>query len=1042
VAEVAELRVHLLGGLSVEGVPVLSLGSRKARAVLRRLAVAAGGYVAGDELVDVAWPEGPPARAGEQLGVLVSRLRAVVGTERLERHPAGYALHADWLDTSAVRTHVHDGEAALQAGRSADALSAGRAAVALLRGPVLPEDDSEAVQDERAAVERYGVRARLLTAEAALATGAPWEALELATQCREQDPYDETALRLVLRALAATSRTAQAVTVYLEAAAALREDLGTDPEPETEQLYLDLLREQPAAATSRAAAPTAPAGREAELSVLSQHWDRSAAGSPSLVVVEGPAGIGKSTLLEALSQQVGGDALVLRAAPDALGAELPLQPLFDVLRQVLAEHSDNAALALLGADGELLGPLLGRAPGRVSTASSFAAVTSGSARAVLLSALDGMVERLSQDRPVLLMLDDAHAADASTAQLLQHCCRPGLWRRLLVVVATRPSEGPTWQGTRLAVGPLDRAAVVTLVGEARADELLQRSGGHPLFLAELARHEGADPPASVLAAIAARCAGTDEVGQTLRTAAVLGAPDDVDLLAQVQDLGRRQVLAHLEAGLRQGLLVEDVQGCTFAHQMFREAFAAAVGPTRAAALHREAAQVLSHRRTTDPRRVAHHADLGGEPRLAAEALTAAAQLASLRYEHAEALSLLDRAIAHEDVVPRRLARARVLLVLGRYDEAQADADDALSRGAGAAGLEVAALAAYFERDLDRALELADEGAAIATDPELAAGCWCLAGRTLLTMGRLDEALERLGEATDLATGPMRAVAAVWRATTLAMRGSGNEAYRLARSATASSARHDPAVEPYREVALGRALTTLDRPYEALQAFEQLATVVERQQLGRFAGRAENYRSWVLRNLGAHQEAADATASAWELVGPLRDLGHAEAHSHAALDLADTALRAGRLDDADTWLTRMSQAPTTPHVMRWRIDLRHDLLRGRWALASGDAVVAAELAEQVRSAAERLGVPRFARQAEVLSARSSGAYDLERLSATAAALATAAPLESWWLLAELARDTGEQRFLALARERVDALLAGAGPYAEPLKTAAHLLLEGG
>lgn len=1035
------LRVRLLGGLEVEGVPVLSLGSRKARAVLRRLALAGGAYVAADDLVDTAWPEGPPHRATEQLGVLVSRLRGVLGAERLERHPAGYALHADWLDTAALRQHVHEGESAQGAGRTTDALAAGRAAVALLRGPLLPEDDSEAAQEERTAVERYAARARLLTASAALATGASWEALELAARCREQDPYDESALRLQLRALAATSRTAQAVSTYLEAAAALREDLGTDPEPATEQLYLELLREQPTPTAVAASTPPPLAGRDAELGVLAQCWQDALSGSAGLVLLEGPAGIGKSTLLEALAQRVAGEGLVLRAAPDVLGAELPLQPVLDALRQALGDRGDAAAIALLGADEELLAPLLGLAPGRASAASAFAAVTSGSARAVTVTALESLLDRIALDRPVLLLLDDAHTADPSTAQLLHRCCRPGVRRRLLVVVAARPGEGPPWQGTRLGVGPLDRSAVAALVGEARADDLLERSGGHPLFLTELARHQGDDPPASVLAAVAARCAGTDAVADTLRTAAVLGAPDDVDLLAGVQELSTREVVRHLEAALRQGLVVEDARGCAFANELFRKAFAAGVGATRSAALHGEAALVLSRRRTSDPVRVAHHAELGGAPLVAAEALTSAAEVASQRNEHAEALRLLDRAITHEDLVARRLARARVLLLLGRYDDAQADADEALARGGGAAALEVAALTAYFERDLERALELADEGAAAATDPELAAGCWCLAGRALLTLGRLDEALERLGEAADLATGPMRAVAAVWRATTLSMRTGGEEAYRLARSATATSARNDPAVEPYRALALGRALTTLDRPFEALKAFDQVAALVERQGLGRFAGRAENYRSWVLRNLGEHDEAAASTTAAWELVGPLRDLAHAEAHAHAALDLADAALREGRLDDADTWLTRMSQAPTTAHVMRWRIDLRHDLLRGRWALAAGDASRAGEFAEQVRSGAERLGVPRFARQAEVLSARAHpGDVDLDRLEQSALALAEAAPLESWWLLAELARDTGERRFLALAADRVDALLAGAGPYGEQLRSAAHLLLE--
>jgi tetratricopeptide (TPR) repeat protein len=445
-------------------------------------------------------------------------------------------------------------------------------------------------------------------------------------------------------------------------------------------------------------------------------------------------------------------------------------------------------------------------------------------------------------------------------------------------------------------------------------------------------------------------------------------------------------------------------------------------------------------------RVARHADLGGEPLLAAEALTTAAQVASQRYAHAESLSLLDRAVVLEDTVERRLARARVLLLLGRLDQAEADAEEALALGAGAAGLEVAALVAYFERDLDRALELADEAARTATDPELVSGCCCLAGRVLLTVGRLDEGYARLVEAADVATGRMRGVAAVWMANLLSVRSDAAAAYRLARSATAASTRNDPAVEPYRAMAMGRALASLDRPHEALQAFEHLAEVVERQQVSRFAGRADNFRSWVLRNLGAPDDASAASQAAWDAVGEVRDLSHAEAHCHAALDLADAALRVGDLDTAHDWLDRMAQAPTSPHVMRWRLDLRHLVLRGRWSLLAGDAEAAADLAAQAEDGGTRLGVPRFTCQARLVGAQAAllqgGTVDLDALEATAVQLAQVAPLESWWLLAELARDTGERRFHRLAELRVEALLPGAGPWADHLRAAARTALERG
>jgi DNA-binding SARP family transcriptional activator/tetratricopeptide (TPR) repeat protein len=1038
---VPELRVRLLGGLTVEGVPVLSLGSRKARAVLRRLALAEGGHVLAEDLAAAAWPEGLPARWPDQLAVLVSRLRGVVGAERLVRHPAGYGLLADWLDTTALREHVRAGEAALAAQDVTAALQRGRAAVALLRGPLLPEDGTEAVEEERTALARVAGRARLLTAEAAVASGSPWEALELAVRCREDDPYDEAALRVQLQALAATSRTATALTTYLEAAEQLRDELGTEPQARTQQVYLDLLREEPVQPLAPAA-PASLAGRDADLRLLQDAWATAVSGEPRLVLVEGPPGIGKSSLLEAFAVQVGPEALVVRAAPDVLGADLPLQPVLDALgRAVGALGRDD----VLEPDADLLAPLLGRARPARSTASAFATMTTGAGRAVLLTALETLLHRLGGDRPVLLLLDDGHGVDATTAQLLHRCTRSGAGHRLLVVVAARKGHGPGWQGTRLELGPLDRSAAALVVGQERVDELWQRSGGHPLFLVELARYQGSSPPSSVLTAVASRCAGTDEVADTLRTAAVLGTADDLELLSAVLGVPRRTVLARLEDGARQALLVEDAHGFSFAHELFREAFSAGIGPTRTAELHADAARALAARRTAEPTRIAHHATLGGDPLLAAEALTTAAELADQRYEHEQARALLDRAVALEDSVTRRLVRARVLLQLGRYDEAERDAQEAFAQGAGAAALELTALAAYFQRDLDRALELADEAARSATDPELAAGCWCLAGRVLLTLGRLDEGTERLAEAADLATGRMRGVTAVWQANALSLRDHGQEAYRLARGATALAARRDPLVEPYRAMALGRALAQLDRPFEALRAFEEMAAVVERQQITRFAGRSENFRGWVLRNLGAHEQAEDLTLAAWELVGPVRELAHAEAHCHAVLDLADAALRRGDLDAAQEWLQRRERAPLSPHVMKWRIDLRHGLLAARLALAAGDHDTATERGLQVLAEAGRLGVSRFGAQAQALLARAELArgdrVDLDALERTAKAVTAGAPLESWWLLAELARDTGEPLFRRLAEKRVTLLVAGAGPWAEGLRTTADVVFQG-
>jgi tetratricopeptide (TPR) repeat protein len=245
------------------------------------------------------------------------------------------------------------------------------------------------------------------------------------------------------------------------------------------------------------------------------------------------------------------------------------------------------------------------------------------------------------------------------------------------------------------------------------------------------------------------------------------------------------------------------------------------------------------------------------------------------------------------------------------------------------------------------------------------------------------------------------------------------------------------------MALGRALAMLGRPAEALAAFDRLALTVERQHVTRFAGRAENYRGWVLRNLGATDEAEDATQQAWDAVGRLDDIAAAEARGHAVLDLADGRLRSGDLDGAAQWLDQATQAQLAPHVMLWRFELRRDLNLGRLDLAAGDPAACEEHARAVLERSRRLGVPRFEVQAGLLLARAARAQrrtvDLDDVGRLVAALPVVAPLESWWQLAELARELDVDAWTGLAGDRVAALLPEAGPWADRLRAAAAVTL---
>ncbi|MDQ2883186.1 MAG: winged helix-turn-helix domain-containing protein [Actinomycetota bacterium] len=79
------MQARVLGGLRIGGLTDAEIGSRKARTLLAVLLLARGAPVRTDRLVDVLWGDAPPERPAEQLGVLVSRLRRVLGPDAVQR---------------------------------------------------------------------------------------------------------------------------------------------------------------------------------------------------------------------------------------------------------------------------------------------------------------------------------------------------------------------------------------------------------------------------------------------------------------------------------------------------------------------------------------------------------------------------------------------------------------------------------------------------------------------------------------------------------------------------------------------------------------------------------------------------------------------------------------------------------------------------------------------------------------------------------------------------------------------------------------------
>ena len=332
------LAVRVLGDFAVDGLERQALGSRKARQALHLLALGEGRVVPSDVLADALWPDAPPARPEDQLSVLVSRLRSVLGRDRIEHRDSGYLLRCDWLDATELAALVGEVSRRRAVGNIVGAASAARVALSLTRSPRPAQAPGEWARLRQEDLERLVGHARREAAEALLEVGDWTTAVDAATSSQQQDPYDEAALRVLMRAYVLGGQVAAALAAYARARERLADELGTDPAPETAGLHTAILRGELAASVAPpASADSAIVGRRDELNYLDAIAMRARAGATEVVIVDGEAGIGKTSLLRTWCARRGdaGDT-VLFASCGQLDRSMPLDALLSALRGLLA----------------------------------------------------------------------------------------------------------------------------------------------------------------------------------------------------------------------------------------------------------------------------------------------------------------------------------------------------------------------------------------------------------------------------------------------------------------------------------------------------------------------------------------------------------------------------------------------------------------------------------------------------------------------------------------------------------------------------------
>jgi DNA-binding SARP family transcriptional activator/tetratricopeptide (TPR) repeat protein len=1021
---VSSLRVRLLGGFAIEGLEERAIGTRKARLLLKRLALSQGKPVPAEELAAAVWGDDLPSKPNDQISVLVSRLRAVLGAERLPRTDAGYCLSADWIDLVELDACAAEVEGRLRAGELSSALAAGQAALALARGALLPEEDGAWVDEARPATERLIARARLAAAEAALAVGELGAARAAGQAVLDHDVYDETALRLVMRADALAGRPGAALAAYAAVRQRLAEDLGVSPAPETEQVHTAIVCGELPTLPQPVAAARTVIGREAEHATLDGLLRQAASGESVAAVIETEAGMGKSSLLSSWTAHAGATALVLAGRCDELGRNLPLQPVIDGLADHLDSLGRQAAMDLLDVDAGLLNPLLGRpSPDRSPAATTVADVDTG--RALLFGALSAVLRRAAGDRALVLVVDDLHHAAAGTAEFLAFALRRVA--RLLVIAARRDEPGPDLPGAKkISLGPLTVDDAVALVGPERGPKLHERCGGHPLLLRELAGSPEDELPESIVDAVRAQLARLGEAALSLEAVAACGPEVDVELIAAVTGKPVVAVLDDLEATSRAGFLQPWGPALRFAHELIREAVEAVTSPLRRVAIHRAAVMHLAARSETDPLALARHARLGGDPEVAAGALLAAAARSADRFEVAAAEKLLDEALQLADSPAARLARGRLRLATLNLEGAREDAARAIDLGAGVEGFELAGWVEYYSRDYDTALRYADEGIERSVGPELRASCLALSGRIRHTRGQLAEASSRLQEGVAIAPPGIRGMLQVWYAQVLAHRGDTEAAADTARRGVLDPHVPHPFSAAHGWFILSYALGLSGHWSSSLAAAEDLDQLCARKGDKRFPPLAANMRGWLLRGVGQLDAAKELHRfAAQEAPGPT----FLEAHYAALLDLAECELAGHHVEAALASIDNCADILDWTGSMSWRHRNRYKLLVNRLASLAGDHVDAATSAREIAQVAADRGDQRYQHRAMVVAvaaeARAGRKPDVDFVGQLIDRFLPLAGPDGWRDLAELALALGSDDVWHRAEQHAAAVLVDAG-----------------
>ena len=249
---IAVTRFYLTGRVSIEGstlVDQAALPGRHGRLALVRLALARHRPVPTSELADAIWGPDVPASVDTSLRAVLSKVRSAVARAGADPAPAivadagCYQLRAPgaWVDVEAAANAVDRAEGAWRVGTATRAWSHATVAASIARRPLLPGEDAPWIAEAQGRLRRVHLRALAVLADVWRERGDHALAVATAAELVALEPFREASHRALLAAHLAAGDVAEATRAYDRCRRLLREELGVDPSPETEQLHRRVL---------------------------------------------------------------------------------------------------------------------------------------------------------------------------------------------------------------------------------------------------------------------------------------------------------------------------------------------------------------------------------------------------------------------------------------------------------------------------------------------------------------------------------------------------------------------------------------------------------------------------------------------------------------------------------------------------------------------------------------------------------------------------------------------------------------------------------